>query len=139
MRDRRVIRNKVEDDFELLCMRFINDEIKTFERAKDRINPTVISDIVTEVMHWRGIDRRNPDRIDAEPDKIIEPLPDTIKIAYAITVRVLKGPGVDLIDCPDLPPFMRHDATREGTKAGVTSLTAPPIERYFKNVLTAIR
>ena len=73
-------------------MRFINDEIETFERAKDRINPTVIGDIVTEVMHWRGIDRRNPDRIDAEPDKIIEPLPDTIKIAYAITVRVLKGP-----------------------------------------------
>jgi len=52
-----VIRNKVEDDFELLCMRFINEEIETFERAKDRINPTVIGDIVTEVMHWRGIDR----------------------------------------------------------------------------------
>ena len=120
-------------------MRFINDEIETFERAKDRINPTVISDIVTEVMHWRGIDRRNPDRIDAEPDKIIEPLPDTIKIAYAITVRVLKGPRVDVIDCSDLPSLMRHDATREATKAGVTSLTAPPIERYLKNVFTAIR
>src|SRR5580704_17491285 len=110
MRDRRVIRNKVEDDFELFCMRFINDEIETFERAKDRINPTVISVIVTEVMHWRGINRRNPARIDAEPDKIIEPLPDTIEIAYAIPVRILKGSGVDLIDCADQPPFMRHDA-----------------------------
>src|SRR6202011_1327880 len=126
MLDRRVIRNKVEDDFELLYMRFINDEIETFERAKDRINPTVISDIITEVMHWRGIDRRNPDRIDAEPDKIIEALPDTIKIAYAITVRVLKGPRVDLIDCPDLPPFMRHDATREATKAGATIRDGTP-------------
>jgi hypothetical protein len=26
-------------------------------------------------MHWRGIDRRDPDRNDAKPDKIIEPLP----------------------------------------------------------------
>ena len=118
-----MIRNKVENDFELFCMRFINEAVETFERAKDRINPTVISDIVTEVMHWRGIDRRNPDRIDAEPDKIIEPLPDTIKIAYAITVRVLKGPRVDLIDCADLPPHLRHDVTRATTIAGV-----PPIE-----------
>ena len=120
MRDRRVVWNKIEDDFELLCMRFINEEIETFERAEDRINPAVIRDIVTEVMHWRGIDRRNPDRIYAEPDEIIKPLPDTIEIAYAITVRVLKGPRVDLIDCPDLPPLMRHDATREATKAGAT-------------------
>jgi hypothetical protein len=107
-------------------MRFINEAVETFERAEDWINPTVISDIITEVTHWRGIDRRNPDRIDAEPDKIIEPLPDTIKIAYAITVRVLKGPGVDLIDCPDLPPFMRHDATREATKAGATIRDGAP-------------
>src|SRR3984893_16520056 len=126
MRDRRVVWNKVENDFELFCMRFINEAAETFERAKDRINPTVISDIITEVMHWQGIDRRNPDRIDAEPDKIIEALQDTIKIAYAITVRVLKGPRVDLIDCPDLPPFMRHDATREATKAGATIRDGTP-------------
>src|ERR1700731_4940906 len=101
-------------------MRFINDEIETFERAEDRINPAVIRDIVTEVMHRRRIDRRNPDRIDAEPNEIIKPLPDTIEIAYAIPVRILKGPRVDLIDCADLPPHMRHDATRAAPIAGST-------------------
>jgi hypothetical protein len=101
-------------------MRFINDEIETFERAEDRINPTVIRDIVTEVMHGRRIDRRNPDRIDAEPDEIIKPLPDTVEIAYAIPVRILKGPRVDVIDCADLPPHMRHEATRALTIADST-------------------
>jgi hypothetical protein len=71
-------------------MRFLDEAIETFERAEDRINPAVIRDIVTEVMHGRGIDWRNPDRVDAEPSEIIKPLPDTLKITYAITVRVLK-------------------------------------------------
>ena len=108
-----MIGNKVEDDFELLCMRFLNEAVKAFERAKDWINPAEVGDIVTEVMHWRGIDRRNPDRIDAEPKEIIEPLPDTIEIAYAITVGVLKGPWIDLIDRGGLPPFVSHVATAE--------------------------
>ena len=68
-------------------MRYLDEAIETFERAEDRINPAVISDIVTEVVHGRGIDRRNPDRIDAEPGEIIKPLPDTLEITYAITVR----------------------------------------------------
>jgi len=140
MLDRRVIRNKVEDDFELLCMRFINEAVETFERAEDRINPAVIRDIVTEVMHGRRIDRRNPDRIDSEPNEIIEPLPDTIEIAYAIPVRILKGPRVDLIDCADLPPHMRHDATRAATIAGSTIPDrAPRLRAYLKHVFTAIR
>ena len=39
---------------------------------------------------------------------------------------VLVGPRVDLIDCSDLPPFMRHDATREATKAGATIPDSAP-------------
>ena len=101
-------------------MRFLNEAIETFERAEDRINPAVIRDIVTEVVHGRGIDRRNPDRIDAEPGEIIKPLPDTLEIAYAITVRVLKGSRVDLIDRPGLPPHRTHDATCAVAKAGLT-------------------
>jgi hypothetical protein len=105
-----VVRNKVEDDLELFCMSFINEAIKTFERAEDRIDPTVVGDIVTEVMHRRRINRRNPDRIDAEPDEIIEPLSNAVEIAYSVTVRILKRPRVDLIECADLPPMI-HAAT----------------------------
>jgi hypothetical protein len=61
-------------------------------------------------------------------------LPDTIEIAYAIPVRILKGPRVDLIDCADLPPHMRHDATRAATIAGATIRDSGPIERYLKNL-----
>ena len=101
-------------------MRFLDEAVETFERAEDRIDPTVIGDIVTEVMHGRRIDRRDPNRIDTQPYQIIEPLPDTIEIADAITVRVLKGPRVDLIDCPGLPP-LKHDPPRNESKAGYLS------------------
>ncbi len=71
-------------------MRFINEAIKTFERAEDRINPAVIRVIVTEVMHRQGINRRNPDRIDSEPDELIEPMSNAVEIAYSIAVRILE-------------------------------------------------
>jgi hypothetical protein len=87
----------------------MNEAVQTFERPENGINPAIVGDIVTEVMHRRGINRRNPDRIDAEPDEIVEPLPNAIEIANAVAVRVLKRSRVDLIKRTGLPPVM-HDA-----------------------------
>ena len=87
MRDRRMVGDKVENDFELSAMRFLNEAVESFERAEDRINPAIISDIIAEIMHGRGIDRRNPDRVDAEPEEIVQPPPDPVEIADAIAVR----------------------------------------------------
>ena len=74
--------NKVEDNFQSFCMRLVNEAIKRYERAESWINFAVIGDIVTEIMHRRRINRRNPDRIDTEPDEIIEPQSNAIEIAY---------------------------------------------------------
>jgi hypothetical protein len=105
-----VVWNKVEDDFEPFCMRLINKAIKCCQRAEDRINPAVVGDVVTKVMHRRGINRRNPDRIDAEPDEIIEPVSNAIEIAYSIAIRILKRPRVDLVNCASLPPMIHYES-----------------------------
>src|SRR3546814_2807304 len=55
-----------------------------------------------------GINRGNPDRIDAESDQIIQPLLNAFQIADAIPVHILKGTGIDLIDDPAFPPGNRH-------------------------------
>ena len=41
---------------------------KSAERAEQRIDVAIVGDVVAEVRHRRGIDRRNPDRVDAQPD-----------------------------------------------------------------------
>src|SRR2546428_10775369 len=54
-------------------------------------------------------DRAQPNGIDAEPLKVIEPADDTREIADAVTVRVLERPHIDLVDDAITPPLAgRH-------------------------------
>ena len=53
-------------------MRGVDEVIETLERAENRIDVPVVRDVITEVMHWRGKDRRNPDRIHAKPDEVVQ-------------------------------------------------------------------
>ena len=65
----------------------VGDEpVKHFERTENRIDPAVIGDVIAEIMHRRRIERRDPDRVDAKPDEVIEPAPDSFEVADAVAV-----------------------------------------------------
>ena len=96
---------------------------KSASVPKSGIDVAVVGDVVAEIGHRRGIDRRDPDRIDAEPDEIIEPRQDAGQIADAVAVRVLKGARIDLIDDAALPPDRRaHGVLTELHNSGRSSL-----------------
>jgi len=78
------------------------------ERAEARIDATRVGDVVAEIGHRRGVDGRDPDRVDAEVSQIVEPPLDPLEVAYAVAVRVLKGAWVDLVDHGPLPPEHGH-------------------------------
>ena len=85
-------------------MRIGDERVEIAERAEQGIDAAIVGDVVAEVGHRRGIDRRNPDRVDAEALQITEPAPDAAEIADAIAVRVLERARIDLVDDAALPP-----------------------------------
>src|SRR5450432_1400264 len=83
--------------------------IEIRKRTEDRIDPAVIRDVIAEIRHGRGVDRRNPHCIDAKSRQVVKPLADAIKVADAVGVAVLKGPRIYLVDNASLPPKgIRH-------------------------------
>jgi hypothetical protein len=87
--------------------------IEVREGAEDGIDVAVISDVVAEIRHGRGINGRNPDRIDPEPGDVVEPLANALQVADAVSVRILKGTGIDLVEDAVLPPgCLGHGVSR---------------------------
>ena len=68
-----VVRHVVEDDLEALAMRLVEQAVEILHRAEHRVDAAMIGNVVAEIRHGRGIDRRNPDRVDPERDEMIEP------------------------------------------------------------------
>src|ERR1051325_2215 len=99
-----MVGNEIQDQLDFPRMRFPNQEIEVVQSAEQRMNPDVIRHIVAEVLHRRRIDRREPNRIDAEPAQIIEPCDQATQIAHAVAIAVHERAWVDLVDNAALPP-----------------------------------
>src|SRR5262245_11710716 len=84
----------------------------------------VVADVVAEVVVQRGGDRRQPDRVDAEPGQVVEPARDPVRVADAVPIRVLERAGIDLVE--DGVPLRRragagvHEADGSGGRASGT-------------------
>ena len=78
--------------------------VEVRQRAVLRIDVLVVGDVVAEIDLRRGIDGREPDRVDAEFLQVVEALGDAVQVADAVAVRVLKAARIDLVDDGVLPP-----------------------------------
>ena len=74
-----VVGHEVEDHFQAARMRVGQQGVEVGQRAEQRIDVAIVGDVVAEVGHRRGEDRREPDRIDAQFDQVIEPLADAAR------------------------------------------------------------
>src|SRR6266487_4582892 len=102
--DRGVTGDHVEQDAEAALVRRGDELVEVLERAELGVDRGVVRDVVAEVGERGGIDRREPEGVDAEPDQVVEPLDDPAQIADAVAVRVLERARVDLVDDRVLPP-----------------------------------
>src|SRR5438093_10147434 len=79
-------------------MSCVEKRAEIVERSVVRINVEIIGDVVAVVAQWRRIKRQQPNGRDAKLVEIIELLNQAAKIADAVTIAVMKGFDVQLVD-----------------------------------------
>ena len=94
----------VNDNLEAEAVRFRNQAVEIFQRAEERVHAAIVGDVVAEVLHWRGKERREPDRVDTKGCDIVEPAYDAFKVTDAVAIAVGEATRIDLIDRGALPP-----------------------------------
>ena len=67
----------------------------------------VVGHVIAPVTVRARGDGIEPDPVDSEPSKMVEPLDHPSEIADAVAVGVLEGTRVDLVKHPTLPPVIR--------------------------------
>ena len=105
--------DEVDDDADAAPMRLGEQSVELREVPEGGVDVAVVSDVVAEVRHGRAIERREPDRVDAERSgsavvQVIEACRDPCEVADPIAVRVLEGARVDLIEDALAPPLTAH-------------------------------
>ena len=102
----------VNQDLEAEFVRAGDQRVEIGERAEDRIDIAIIADVVAEILHRTGEERRDPDRIDAERGDMVEPPGDTRKVADPVAIRIHEAARIDLVDRRAAPPFDRRVGVR---------------------------
>src|SRR4051812_14859893 len=127
---RAVVRHPVDDDADPARVRVREERVEVVERAEDRVDVAVVGDVVAEVGHRRAVERRQPDRLDAERLEVVETRRDPPQVADAIAVGVGERARVDLVDRPALPP---------GESSQAATLPSPLPERVSDKPSLALK
>src|SRR5690606_39168123 len=71
---RGVIDDELRDDFQPASMRFGDEVPEIVQRSVVGMDVAVVGDVVAVIAHRRGVERQQPNRIDAELLNVIEPM-----------------------------------------------------------------
>ena len=94
----------VDNDLEAKLMGARDQPVEILQRPEHRVDIAIVSDIIAIIIHGRGKERREPDRIHAERRDMVEPLYDARQVADAIAIRIEEAARIDLIDRRAFPP-----------------------------------
>jgi hypothetical protein len=103
---RRVVEHDVDDHANPAPVRFGEEPIEVGQAAEMPIDRLVIADVVSEVDLRRRVERRHPDRVNAEVLQVRQPARDPVQVADAVVVGILKAADVHLVETACAPP--RH-------------------------------
>src|SRR5688572_17043550 len=79
-----------------------------------RIDSVVIADVVAVIAIRGRLERRYPDRVDAERVQVVEAAIQALEVAAAVAVRVHEGVDVEAVDeCVLVPEVRDHGAQVE--------------------------
>ena len=117
-----VVRHVVDEDADAaLVGRGRAASSKSASDPKSGIDVGVVGDVVAEVGHRRGVEGRDPDRVDAEPGEVVEPAGDAGEVAGAVAGRIGEAARVDLVDDAGLPPAIGGGCILRPRLAGWTA------------------
>jgi hypothetical protein len=100
-----VVGHEVDDQPEAELGRAGAQGVEVVERAEERIDVDVVGDVVAGVVLGRRVERREPDRVDAEVGEGVQPRGDAGQVADAVAVRVGERARVHLVDDGRAPPL----------------------------------
>ena len=92
-----VVRHQVDDDPQPEDVGALEQGVEVRERAEQRVDVAVVRDVVAGVGLGGAVERRQPDRVDAEPREVVEPRGDARQVADPVARAVGEGPRIDLI------------------------------------------
>jgi hypothetical protein len=72
--------------------------------TEHRLDVARIGDVVAVVGHGGGVERRDPERVDAELGQVGQPGPDAGEVTDAVAVAVGEAADVDLVEDRIPPP-----------------------------------
>ena len=103
---RGVVRDVVQDHPDAAAVRPGDEEVEALKGAEEGIDARMVGNVVAEVGHRGGVEEGDPDSIHPKPLEIIQPVSFPSEVPDAVSVGVLEGARVDLIDDAPLPPEM---------------------------------
>jgi hypothetical protein len=85
-----VVGDQIENDLDALCVGGGKQRVEVVQVPEQRVNVGIVRNVITEVCHWRGENRSQPNRVDAELDQIRQTLRDSSQVPNAVAITVLK-------------------------------------------------
>jgi len=82
----RVVGDEVDQDFQTERVGPGDDLVEILQRSVLRIDVVIVGHVIAVVLLRRGIERGDPDGVDAKALDILEPGDDSLKIADAVVV-----------------------------------------------------
>ena len=99
-----VIDDQIDDHADAALVRLVHELDEVAARAVARIDAVEVGDVVAVVAIRRGLERREPDDVDAERVQIVEALHQPLEIAAAVAVAVHERLEVEAVDDRVLVP-----------------------------------
>lgn len=86
-----VVQDEIHDHADPPTVRVAEEFVEVGQRSEPRVDVAIISHVIAEIPHRRGIDGRQPDRIHSERSgspipEIIQPGTDAAQIADAVVI-----------------------------------------------------
>ena len=124
---RGVVDHEVHQDAQPVLSRLMDQLDEVAARAIARMHAIVVGDVVAVVPVRRRMERREPDRVDAEVLEVLEPPNEPLEVADAVAVRVEERLHLEAIDHRILvPAVLDHRAPRTAgsTRSANTSMNS---------------
>src|SRR6266704_2625683 len=92
-------------------MRRLQQRVEIRERSIVRMHAIVVRNVIAPVAVRRGVNRRKPDRVDAELVNVVEFRQQSGKVAVSVAVSVAKTADIHLINNGATPPWRARRRT----------------------------
>ena len=115
-----VVRDDVHEDPDAAVMGLRDQFVDVGQRAEPRVDGAVVGDVVAAVVERRGVEGRDPDRVDAQVGQVVQARDQPGDVAHPVAIAVGEGAWVDLVDDGVTPPVVgggRHGRTSFASKA----------------------